>query len=411
MDSLINNRRALGISYFQAAQIASHFNKTDTAIMYLKKSFQVNIAIHNLLTLIKGHDLLADIYLKQNKTELAVAELKLSSLYKDTLYTVDKHGHIEEMQTLYELEAKDRTIQMLGQKNVLHEQRVKTQQVYLVLLIGGIIILGAFIIVLYQLRRTQSKANEELTSKNFAIEHQKEEIHAQAENLQQLNQLKSKLFSVISHDLRGPISNLHAVLELVTKKALDPEEFLMLSEKLKGNLKVTQRTLENLLNWSLSQMEGIKTIPKAFVVSSMIHEVYHLLKESADRKHIHVELEVSNATTVNADPNQVQLILRNLIHNAIKFSHTNSSIRISSETNSNECTVRIKDFGIGMSSEEISIILHSQQHFTKKGTKNETGTGLGLILCKEFIHRNGGSFTIESKPEEGTEVSFTLPLA
>jgi signal transduction histidine kinase len=411
MDSLVNNRRALGISYFQAAQIADHFNKTDTAIMYLNKSFQINEGIRNLLTLIKGHDLLADIYLKQKNTELAVEQLKLSSLYKDTLYTVDKNGHIEEMQTLYELEAKDKTIQLLGQENLLTEQQVKTQQGYLILLIVGIIVLGAFIIVLYQLKRTQSKANEELTSKNFAIEHQKEEIHAQAENLQQLNQLKSKLFSVISHDLRGPISNLHAVLELVTKKALDPQEFLILSEKLKGNLKVTQRTLENLLNWSLSQMEGIKTTPKAFALSSMIHEVYHLLKESADRKHIHIDLDVSGATTVHADPNQVQLILRNLIHNAIKFSHANSQVRISSESNSSECTVRIKDFGTGMSAEEISIILHSQQHFTKKGTKNETGTGLGLILCKEFIHRNGGSLTIESKPEEGTEVSFTLPLA
>lgn len=411
MDSLVNNRRALGISYFQAAQIANHFDKTDTAIMFLNKSFQINEGIRNLLTLIKGHDLLADIYLKQKKTERAVEELKLSSLYKDTLYTVDKNGHIEEMQTLYEMEAKDKTIQLLGQENLLTEQQVKTQQMYLILLVVGMIVLGAFIIVLYRLKRSQSKANEELTSKNFAIEHQKEEIHAQAENLQQLNQLKSKLFSVISHDLRGPISNLHAVLELVTKKALDPEEFLMLSEKLKGNLKVTQRTLENLLNWSLSQMEGIKTTPKAFVLSSMILEVYHLLKESADRKHIHIDLDVSGATTVNADPNQVQLILRNLIHNAIKFSHTNSQVRISSETSANECVVRIKDLGIGMSAEEISIILHSQQHFTKKGTKNETGTGLGLILCKEFIHRNGGSLTIESKPEEGTEVSFTLPLA
>jgi two-component system, sensor histidine kinase and response regulator len=411
MDSLVNNRRALGISYFQAAQIANHFNKMDTAILYLRKSFRINEDIHNLLTLIKSHDLLADIYLKQKKTEQAVAELKLSSLYKDTLYTVEKNGHIEEMQALYELEAKDRTIQMLGQENVLHEQQVKTQQVYMILLIGGILLLAAFIIVLYQLRRMQSKANEELTSKNYAIEHQKEEIHAQAENLQQLNQLKSKLFSVISHDLRGPISNLHAVLELVTKKALDPQEFLMLSEKLKGNLKVTQRTLENLLTWSLSQMEGIRTTPKTFALSSMINEVYYLLKESADRKNIHIDVNVSSAANVHADPNQVQLILRNLIHNAIKFSHANSQVKISSEATSTACIVRIKDFGIGMSSEEISIILHSQQHFTKNGTKNETGTGLGFILCKEFIHRNGGSLTIESKPEEGTEVSFTLPLA
>lgn len=411
MDSLVNNRRALGISYFQAAQIANHFNKTDSAIYYLEKSFPINEDIHNLLTIIKSHELLASIYLKQKKIEQAVEQLKLAGLYKDTLYTVEKTGHIEEMQALYELEAKDETIKMLAQKNALHEQQARAQQGYMIVLTIGILLLGAFVMVLYRLRMLQSKANEELTSKNFAIEHQKEEIHAQAENLQQLNQLKSKLFSVISHDLRGPISNLHALLELVTQKALNPEEFLMLSEKLKGNLKVTQRTLENLLNWSLSQMEGIKTTPKTFALSSVIIEVYNLMKDSAERKNIHFEFKIPGSINVHADPNQVQLILRNLMHNAIKFSHANSKVVVAAIAGTTDYTVQIKDFGIGMSAEEISIIINSQEHFTRKGTAQETGTGLGLILCKEFIHRNGGAFTIESKSDEGTEVSFTLPLA
>jgi two-component system, sensor histidine kinase and response regulator len=197
----------------------------------------------------------------------------------------------------------------------------------------------------------------------------------------------------------------------VTQKALNPQEFLMLSEKLKGNLKVTQRTLENLLNWSLSQMEGIKTTPKNFALSSVITEVYNLMKDSAERKNIHIEILASENINVHADPNQVQLILRNLMHNAIKFSHANNKVVISATAGVSHCTVQIKDYGIGMSADEISIIIHSQEHFTRKGTAQETGTGLGLILCKEFIHRNEGTLTIESKPDEGTEVSFTLRLS
>lgn len=411
MDSLVNNKRALGISYFQAAQTLYYLQKTDSSILFLKKALSLNDDINNLITLIRAHDLLAKIYLDQKKPALASDQLILSSMRKDSLYLSEKNGHIQEMQALYALASKDKTIKMLEQEKVLHEHQARAQRLYMIFLVAGVLLLAAFILVLSRLRTLQSKVNKELTLKNFAIEHQKEEIHAQAENLQQLNHLKSKLFSVISHDLRGPISNLQALLELLAQKVLKPEEFLILSDKLKTNLNITQRTLENLLNWSLSQMEGIKTIPKAFDLKHTIDEVCKLVEEGAERKNIKVENALLSSVQVYADPDQVQLILRNLIHNAIKFSNADNRIVVSSSVASALCTVSVKDFGIGMTSEEIGTILNSQEFFSKNGTEQETGTGLGLILCKEFIHRNDGSMTIESRSGNGTQVSFTLPLA
>ncbi len=236
-------------------------------------------------------------------------------------------------------------------------------------------------------------------------------MQAQAENLQQLNQLKSKLFSVISHDLRGPISNLQALLELLTKGNMSPDEFLVVSAKLKSNLNMTQRTLENLLNWSLSQMEGIKTEKKQFEIKSLVEEACTLMEEVAQRKNITIENTTLSPIKVLADPNQIQLILRNLIHNAIKFSQTNGKVLVSASADETHCHVRIKDFGIGMTSHETDTILGSQEYFTKAGTEQEKGTGLGLLLCKEFIKRNKGGFTIESNPGHGTEICFSLPLA
>jgi len=239
---------------------------------------------------------------------------------------------------------------------------------------------------------------------------QKEEIQAQAESLQNLNNLKSKLFSVISHDLRGPIASLHALLELLTSKRLTEDEFVLFSGKLKTNLSITQRTLENLLNWSLSQMEGIKTEQEIVDIKVLVEDSCRLMEELAARKNISLVNQISESTHVKVDPNQLQLILRNLIHNAIKFSKTNQEVRVSATCRDRRCDIVIKDSGIGMNQDEINLIIGSE-HFTKVGTQQEKGTGLGLLLCREFIKRNGGDLQINSKEGEGTEIIITFALA
>jgi signal transduction histidine kinase len=288
---------------------------------------------------------------------------------------------------------------------------MKNQRLALALLVACILLLVSLVFFLTRLRKIQAKTNSDLASKNIAIEHQKEEILSQAETLQQLNQLKLKLFSVISHDVRGPISTLHALLDLLTRKGVTQEEFILISDKLKTNLTLTQRTLENLLNWSLSQMEGLRTQPKVINIKSAIDDVNHLMEETALKKNIKLENQSENAIEVKADPNQLQLILRNLVHNAIKFSKPNHNVLIFAKHDDDNCFITIKDFGIGMTPGEVKTVLDSRNHFSKAGTDQEKGTGLGLLLCKEFIKHNGGDFNISSIANEGTEVQFSLPLA
>jgi two-component system, sensor histidine kinase and response regulator len=410
LDSLVGNRRGLGICYLQAGQNAYFMSKPDSAIYFLNKSIPLNKSIDNYGILVKIHHLMAAIYVNQGKPLLAVEQLNLSHQYKDSLYNTEKAGQIQEMQSLYELESKNRTIEVLNKENALQEKQVKNQRLVAVLQWIGIFLLAALILVLVRLRIIQNRANHELQSKNHAIELQKEEIQSQAENLQHLNNLKSKLFSVISHDLRGPIASLHALLELLTSKSLSEEEFVLFSGKLKTNLSVTQRTLENLLNWSLSQMEGIKTEPQVVDVKVLAEDACRLMEEVANRKSVSLRNTISDSTHVRVDPNQLQLILRNLIHNAIKFSKTNQQVTVSVDCNHKFCVLSITDSGIGMNPDEINLITGSE-HFTKVGTQQEKGTGLGLLLCKEFIKRNGGTLEIESTEGEGTEVRISLPIA
>ncbi|MFZ6011795.1 MAG: tetratricopeptide repeat-containing sensor histidine kinase [Bacteroidota bacterium] len=411
LDTLVGNRRGLAVSYFQAAQNEYALKNRDSAIQLLKNSISISSKIGNLSSLIRSHDLLATIYLDLKKPDLAARELMQVSQYKDSLYNSEKSGQIQEMQSLYELEGKERTIAILGAENALRQQQVKNQRLFVAILSGGVVLLMAVVFLLIRLRRIQNQTNSDLAAKNAAIEQQKEEMQVQAENLNQLNKLKAKLFSVISHDLRGPIANLQALLDLFTKKLMTADEFIQVSDKLKTNLNITQRTLENLLNWSLSQMDGIKTQQKKMEISVAIDEACRLMEEFADRKSVSLQRHGDDSINVWADPNQVQLVLRNLIHNAIKFSESHTPIHIIANRENGVCKIIVKDTGIGMTREEIDMIVGSKEHFTKMGTQQEKGTGLGLFLCKEFITRNGGSFDIKSEKGEGTEVSFTLVIA
>ena len=404
LDALVGNKRGLGIQYYQAAVNAYKLEEFDKSNAMLKKSLALVTEIGGLSTLVKIHHLQGLIFAKQHKTDSAVASFRLSGLLKDSLHNKERNSKFEEMKSLYALEQKDNAI--------LELKRYQDWQNLLTIgLSVGIVMLLLLIFVLWRMRSIQARANEALQSRNLAIEQQKEEIQAQAEKLLQLNQLKSKLFSVISHDLRGPIANLHALLSLLTSRAMTAEEFISISHKLKSNLNLTQRTLENLLNWSLSQMDGIKTEAQQFDMRHAIDEVCHLMTEVAERKHLSFDTFDSVATLVSADLNQVQLILRNLVHNAIKFSKQNSIIRVYTSADARHCCISVEDSGIGMTAEEAGLIQDHPHHFTKVGTHEEKGTGLGLLLCKEFVKRNGGLLHIKSMPGKGTTVSFTLPLA
>ncbi|MGC1243958.1 MAG: tetratricopeptide repeat-containing sensor histidine kinase [Chryseosolibacter sp.] len=410
IDSLVENRRGLGISYFQVAQNEYAQGNRKKAIAQLKESIRINREIGNLNWQIKAHELLSSLYM-DNMPLLAAAELQKVSKFKDELYNSEKNGQIQEMQSLHDLEAKESTIRFLEQQNTLKQQEVKNQRLFVALLLVAMLFLLLLIFVLTRLRTLQNKANRNLASQNIAIEEQKKAIQVQAENLKDLDHIKTKLFSVISHDLRGPISNLQSLLDMFTRKLMTAGEFISLSERLKENLNITQRTLENLLNWSLSQMGGIRTEKKKIEINDGIAEACMLLEEVASRKNVVLNRQFTDVLYVWADANQLQVILRNLIHNAIKFSSYNSRINISASRESHWCQITIKDSGIGMTEAEINTLIGSKEYFSKTGTEQEKGTGLGLLLCKEFIIRNGGAIAIRSSMGGGTEVSFTLMLA
>jgi two-component system sensor histidine kinase/response regulator len=405
------NKRGLSFEYLHSAERYFQVNKLDSAKKFIQASLMFAEDINNIPLQIRCHILKEAIFESENKTAVALAEYKIISQLKDSLQLIEKSRQLAETLALSELETKEGVIQLLEKENDVEKQLVKSQRLVSYFLVVMVMLLLLLVFVLWRLRNNQTKAHELLSLKNTAIDQQRKEIQTQAENLQELNLVKLKLFSLISHDLRGPISNIQTLLSMLTQRLLTMEEFLSLSEKLKTELNNNQRTLENLLNWSLSQMDGIKTDQQAFNVGTIVDEVSQLMNGIATRKEITIEnLEGCNCS-VSGDYNQVHLILRNIIHNAIKFSPNQTRISISTHPVNGFCKVVIHDQGVGLSSSEIDTLLNPNDYYSKTGTHHEKGTGLGLLLCKEFIKRNGGTFDIISSPGQGTDVSFTLPLA
>ena len=231
----------------------------------------------------------------------------------------------------------------------------------------------------------------------------------QANELEKLNQLKDRIFSIIAHDLRGPLVNLSEVLKMLSNQQITPEEFTSLSPSLSKDIIYTTDLLENILHWSRSQLKGFGIKKEFFNLRNLIiNEInYHL--PAASIKKIKIIHDVFPGEMVYADILMIQIVMRNIINNAIKFCYEGSEIQITAAYQKNhKMLICIEDNGIGMSEEIISKIF-KDENVTTRGTSNEKGTGLGLMVCKDFINRNDGDITVTSTLGKGSKFCITIP--
>ncbi|HEX6179643.1 MAG TPA: HAMP domain-containing sensor histidine kinase, partial [Chitinophagaceae bacterium] len=257
--------------------------------------------------------------------------------------------------------------------------------------------------------------NRELHRQNLEIEKQSKVIEDKAALLEQqtiqlteLNSLKNKLFSVISHDLKTPMYALRNLFSNVQQYDLSAEEVKALIPDVVNDLNYTTGLMENLLQWAKNQMRSSTVHPQNLNISELINDVCGLLRLQAEAKRIHLEAQVDDAY-IYADRDMVHLILRNLVSNAIKFTPEEGNITVEVSENGRMTTISVKDSGVGISEENLQKLFH--EYYTSKGTANENGTGLGLMLCKEFLTKNGGQLKVSSKEGEGSVFSFTIPKA
>jgi signal transduction histidine kinase len=258
--------------------------------------------------------------------------------------------------------------------------------------------------------------NEELRQANLEVEKKSEIITVKAHQLEEqtikltnMNTFKSKLFSIISHDLRSPVYALRDLFNNAADSHITAEEVRELIPDAASDLSYTAGLMENLLQWAKSQMQSSDTKPQALDLSVMMGEVMQLLRLQANSKKVKLENKIRKSMYVYADKDMLNLVIRNLVSNAIKFTGESGKVLIEANEADSFVEVSVKDTGTGMSRETLAK-LNENNFFTTKGTANEAGTGLGLMLCKEFLAKNGGRMYVESIEGEGSTFSFTLPI-
>ena len=229
--------------------------------------------------------------------------------------------------------------------------------------------------------------------------------------LREANTTKDKLFSIIAHDLRSPFSSILGFSELLLedREDYDVATYKMYSKQINSSAKNTLVLLDNLLNWAKSQTGQINFKPEKAVLASIIQEIFELSNLSAKNKNIVLNHIPSEEIIVFADPNMIKTVLRNLISNAIKFTNSNGKIDVYALQNDKFIEIAVSDNGVGMNEETRNKLFSIETNETTLGTANEKGSGLGLLLCKEFVEKHGGKIWIESEEGKGSIFYFTLP--
>jgi two-component system, sensor histidine kinase and response regulator len=258
---------------------------------------------------------------------------------------------------------------------------------------------------------------KENTDYQLSILEQKEKIaengkllERQTEELTDLNALKNKLFSVISHDLKAPMYALRNLFRNMQQYDLPANEIKAMVPEVVNELTYTTSLMENLLQWARSQMQSDAVHPQLIDISVLMDEVTKLLRLQAEAKRIKIGVDPEPSTCVFADKDMIDLVLRNFLSNAIKFTPANGTISLGARRSGSAIEVYVQDTGEGISPDALARI-NLNNYYSTKGTAGESGTGLGLLLCKEFLARNGGKMHIESESGKGSIFSFTLPAA
>jgi len=289
---------------------------------------------------------------------------------------------------------------------LLKDENNRFQLIFYALL-GALAIVSTFLVLIYLKRNNSIKYMQELEEKNIKIELQNKAFQEQTKHLENVNNVKDKLFSIISHDLKDSLSSINGFIDLLKDGSLTREEFENLVPELSENANNASLLLFNLLNWSKSQMHSLEPKPTLFDVQEVFEDKIKLIEQRLENKGIDL-IDHSLRDFVYADRSMFEIVVQNLLANAVKFCKNGDSITISNHISNGSCIISIADTGIGISKENIEKLFKNNS-FTTIGTSNEKGTGLGLSICKELVELNHGKIWVESNLNVGSTFYVQLP--
>jgi signal transduction histidine kinase len=284
----------------------------------------------------------------------------------------------------------------------------------------GIGMIGVGVLLYYYQQYTHQRKNNLLLEQNNGqlkikinfLQKEYKQIKSTEEKLKNTNFTKDKFFSIIAHDLKGPLNSLTGLLQLLIKYAdsFSKEELKDFGRNMNKSVNNLLDLLENLLHWSQSQSGMMEYSPEEINLHEVITKTISLLTPAAENKDIRLHAQINEDLVVFADRNMISFTLRNILSNAIKFTNKGGNVSIQTSLKEGKAEISIQDTGVGMSADDLEKLFRIDKCYTTNGTANEIGTGLGLILCNEFIVKNKGRITVESELNKGSVFRFVLPM-
>ena len=385
------------------AHIYLHLKRYRESIQFADSALKVAESIGIMRIQKKAYQLKANIYADQKRYREAFDMLNLAIQKNDSLYMEEQLKELGQLRGELDVSEKNNEIQLLLKDNEIKDLRIKKQKNqtrYLILLLG--LLIALFIVMLIYIR-SRKQISRQMHEKNQRINEQRLE-------LLKVNATKDKFLSIIGHDLRNPVG---AFKDVIGQLADFPEMFpdgvrQQVIKELRDEAERTYFLLENLLSWAKNQKNNISYRPEKLDLASLVDNNILLNSRLAERKQIRLKSNVAAGISIFADHNMVSLILRNLISNAIKFTPNDGEVTVSAKDTDHFVEISVADNGIGIPEENIPYLFQEINHISTYGTSNEKGSGIGLVLCREFIEMNGGTITVNSKVNEGSTFVFTL---
>jgi len=383
------NKESLARTYDGLAELYILQNKQDAAKQLINKSIVLANQINNKSLLYNNYSILFEISMGEKDYKSALEYQENLLALKDSLHVAERSEILERLKAEYQLEKNEMVITQLQKENV---EKTKQRNVLLTLMILGMLLLILLVISLRLIYKNNIKL-------------QKSKVQ-----LLELNTMKDKFLSVISHDLRYPLASILQLLHHISITETNRENDFIFNRLMLSTSAVLE-TMDNMLVWGNRSFSKEEINRKQIDLAALAKRVCRFLELSANNKDIEIQNYINSPMLITADENQLEFVVRNLISNAIKFSHEHSKIELFAIANESDVKLHVKDYGVGMQEAQQLKLFKLNERESTKGTTGETGSGLGLMLSKEFIDLHDGQLTVESETGKGTEFIVTLPAS
>ena len=422
----INNKTILAVTYVNIA--AAYLNLAEKKIhknAYFDSSLKCNAIALKYAEQLNSNALksyaysgLTDTYKAMHDYKNAFKSFEKYQIINDSIFNQKKTEAIASIEEKYENDKKQIQIENLQKEKQADLKLIQKKNTIILIVIIGFLIVLILSLFLYKLYRAKKHALILLDEKNKDILVQKEEIAAQRDKISEIafelkkaNRTKNKLFSIIAHDLKNPFQGIIGFSEMIKEDAekQNLNKIKKFAEYIFNVSEQTYKLLDNLLNFTRNQIGLIKYNPEIINIKEIVEEGIILVQSTAEVKGVKLIDETNHKHTAYADESMISTVIRNLISNAVKFTSEGGYVKVQTENSNDKVVIKIIDCGVGIKEDDISKLFKADLNFTTFGTENEKGTGLGLVVCKDFAVKNGGTITVKSEVGKGSTFTVTLP--